>query len=63
MWHVEYIFLIRRSVYVSVLLLHLKNDISLPFPLYQRDIVYSDQQLGAIRPTVVLLWALRFFYT
>ena len=38
MWHVGYIVLIRRSVYMSVLLyLHLKNDvfpISLPFPLY-----------------------------
>ena len=39
MWHIEYVVLIRRSVYMSVLLyVHLKNDvfpISLFSPLYQ----------------------------
>ena len=44
MWHVDYVDLIRRSVYMSVLLyVHLKNyvfPISLPSPLYQGKTLY-----------------------
>ena len=37
MWHIEYVVLIRRSVYMSVLLyVHLKNDVfPISLPLYQ----------------------------